>query len=314
MTGNDAGGWREHTVRPYEDGRTVEEILARSLLLPPREVQRLGRTRGVRLNRARASLSDTVRHTDVVAVRIGEAPASGIEATPMPLAIVHEDDHVLVLDKPPFLLVHPTEPGQCHTLVNGIAHYYREQGITARIHPVHRLDRDTSGLVLIAKTPEAHRQLSAQLTTRALKREYVALVSGEIRDDAGTVDAPIARHPTQPVLRAVRHDGEGARTHFRVLERFSDATLVGLELETGRTHQIRVHMAHLGHPLLGDRQCGRRGGKRIGRQALHAVRISFVHPGHGERVGFEAPLPDDIERLRAELRRGQSPYTSRSTR
>jgi 23S rRNA pseudouridine1911/1915/1917 synthase len=304
MAGNDAGGWREHTVRPYEDGRTVEEILARSLLLPPREVQRLGRTRGVRLNRARASLTDRVQYTDVVTVRIGEGPASGIEPTPMPLAILHEDDHVLVIDKPPFLLVHPTEPGQFHTLVNGIAHYYREQGIGARIHPVHRLDRDTSGLVLIAKTPEAHKHLGAQLTSRALRREYVALVSGVVRDDAGKIDVPIARHPTQPVLRAVRHDGESARTHFRVVERFPDATTVGLELETGRTHQIRVHLAHLGHPLLGDRQYGRRGGKRIGRQALHAVRISFVHPGHGERVGFEAPLPDDIERLRAELRRG----------
>jgi 23S rRNA pseudouridine1911/1915/1917 synthase len=302
MTDSADGEWREHSVRPYEQGRTVEEVLSRSLLLPPREIQRLGRTRGVRVNRAPASLSDVVRHTDTVTVRVGEGPASGIEPTPMPLAIVHEDDYVLVIDKPPFLLVHPTEPGQSHTLVNGIAHHYAEQGIGARIHPVHRLDRNTSGLVLIAKTPEAHRRLGAQLTTRSLKREYLALVTGEVRDAAGTIDAPIARHPTQPVLRAVRHDGEHARTHFRVLERFADATLVGLELETGRTHQIRVHMAHLNHPLLGDRQYGRRAQKRIGRQALHAARISFVHPGSGEGVQFEAPLPDDMERLREELR------------
>jgi 23S rRNA pseudouridine1911/1915/1917 synthase len=295
--------WREHIVRQYEVGWSVEQILARSLLLPAREVRQLGRTRSVRLNRRPASLVETVQLADTVAVRVGEAPhVSGLEPTPMALQIVHQDDAVLVLDKPPFVMVHPTEPGQVHTLVNGIAHHYREQGIAGKIHPVHRLDRDTSGLVLIARTPAAHRHLSAQLTTRSLKREYLALVSGELRDDHGTIDAPIGRNPTQPILRAIRADGESARTHYHVLERYPDAALVRLELETGRTHQIRVHMAHLGHPLLGDRQYGRRAGKRIGRQALHAARMSFVHPASEQRVSFEAPLPPDMERLREELR------------
>jgi 23S rRNA pseudouridine1911/1915/1917 synthase len=305
MTDPPAGepGWREHGVRQYEAGRTVEEILLRSLLLSPKEVRALARSRGVRRNRRPASLGERVQIADVVAVRVGEpAHESGLEPTPMPLRIVHEDEAVLLIDKPPYLLVHPAEPGQRHTLVNGIAHHYRERGVAGRIHPVHRLDRDTSGLVLIARTPEAHRHLGAQLASRALRRTYLALVSGRVRDEAGTIDAPIGRHPTQPVLRAVRADGESARTRFEVVERYADATLVRLELETGRTHQIRVHMAHLGHPLLGDRQYGRRAGKRIGRQALHAAAISFLHPDTGERVRFDAPLPPDIERLRAELR------------
>jgi 23S rRNA pseudouridine1911/1915/1917 synthase len=294
----------EHTVRPYEAGRTVEEILERSLLLPRREIQRLGQGRGIRLNRRPARLTDTVAHADVVTVLPGDAHPSGIEPFAMELRVVHEDDSVLVIDKPPFLLVHPTEPGQAHTLVNAIAHRYREQRIDARIHPVHRLDRDTSGLVLIARTPAAHRHLGQQLTARELKREYLAVVDGAVPDDAGTIDAPIGRNPAQPVLRAVRGDGEEARTHFRVTERFPGATLVSLELDTGRTHQIRVHMAHLGYPLIGDRQYGRRGQKRIARQALHAARIGFRHPATGERVVYEAPLPDDMVRLCAELRRG----------
>jgi len=306
MAEPDAGAeWTEHSVRPYEDGWTVEQVLTRSLMLDRRELQRLHRERGVRVNRAPAALTRRVAHTDVVAVRRGGEPEpSGIDATPVEFGIVHEDDHVLVVDKPPYLLVHPKEPGQRHTLVNGISHHYREHGIDARIHPVHRLDRDTSGLLLIAKTPDAHRFLGEQLISRALKREYIAVVSGEPRDDRGTVDAPIGRHPTQPVLRAVRPDGEDARTHFHVIERLNAAAAVGLELETGRTHQIRVHMAYLGHPLLGDRQYGRRGQKRIGRQALHAARISFVHPGTRERVAFDARVPDDIRRLIADLRAG----------
>jgi 23S rRNA pseudouridine1911/1915/1917 synthase len=297
--------WRDHVVRPYEAGRTVEDVLARSLFLPRGEMLRLQRTRGIRLNRRPASLSDTVQHADTLAVRVGDAAhESGIEPTPLALAIVHEDDHVLLLDKPPYLLAHPTEPAQRHTLVNGIAHHYRESGVAARIHLVHRLDRDTSGLVLVAKTPEAHRRLGAQLTDHTLRREYVAVVSGAVREESGTVDAPIGRHPTQPVLRAVRADGEQAVTRFAVAERFADATLLRLTLETGRTHQIRVHMAHLGHPLLGDRQYGRRAQKRIGRQALHAARISFLHPATAERATFEAPIPADLESLLRVLRLG----------
>jgi 23S rRNA pseudouridine1911/1915/1917 synthase len=296
--------WREYVVRPYEDGRTVASILTDALGLKAKDAERAVRSRGVRLNRRPAGLADVVRHADTVALRIGEPThASGLEPLALALDIVHADDAVLVINKPAYLLVHPTQPGQGHTLVNALVHHYQEQGIESTIHPVHRLDRDTSGLLLVARTPAAHRRLSAQLGARTLKREYLAIVSGVVQSEAGVIDAPIGPHPTQSVLRAVRSDGEPARTHYRVVERYPDAALVALELETGRTHQIRVHMTHLGHPLIGDRRYGRRGGKRLGRQALHAARISFEHPASGVRVSFDAELPADMQALREELRR-----------
>jgi 23S rRNA pseudouridine1911/1915/1917 synthase len=290
--------WREHSVRPYEDGWTVEAVLTDSLLLPRREVLRLTRDRALRLNRRSATLRDVVRHADTLRLRTGASPtASGLEPAEIDLRVVHEDDAVLLLDKPPFLRVHPSEPGQRHTLVNGVAAYYARRGAATRIHLVHRLDRDTSGLILLAKTSDAHRRLAEQLERRGLRRTYIAVASGEIAEERGIIDAPIGINPTQRVLRAVRADGEPARTGFRVLRRLSSATLVELELETGRTHQIRVHLAHLGHPLVGDRQYGRRGNRLIGRQALHAARLRFGHPTTDAPSDYEAPLPDDMRSL-----------------
>jgi 23S rRNA pseudouridine1911/1915/1917 synthase len=164
VSGAPADGWREHVVRPYEEGRSLEEIVARAFGLARHEVAALGRSRGVRLNGRPAPLGARARHADTVAIRTGAAPtASGIEPTAMPLAIVHEDDALLVLDKPPYMLVHPTEPAQAHTLANGVAHHRVAHGRDGGIHPVHRLDRDTSGLVVFALTPAAHRALAGQL-------------------------------------------------------------------------------------------------------------------------------------------------------
>jgi 23S rRNA pseudouridine1911/1915/1917 synthase len=295
--------WTEHVVRQYEDGRTVEEVLTRSLLLAHRDIRRLERSRALRLNRRPTLLRERVRTGDRIAFDLSAEEYSGLDATPMPLDIRYEDADLLVVNKAPYVLVHPTVPEQTHTLVNGLTHYYMQQGRRAKVHPVHRLDRDTSGLVLIARTPEAHRRLGQQLDARTLKREYLAIAHGVLVDDEGLVDAPIGQHPTQKPLRVVHPAGEPARTRYRVVERYREATLVQLELETGRTHQIRVHLAHLGHPLLGDRQYGRRGLNRIRRQALHAVRIACTHPVTGEALRIEAPLPTDMQALCEELRR-----------
>jgi 23S rRNA pseudouridine1911/1915/1917 synthase len=290
--------WLTHVVRPYEDGWTVGAVLLRSLLIDERDVRRLERERGLRVNRRPVSSRDTVRHADALEVRKG-APvsASGIEPVEMPLRIVHEDEHVLVLDKPPYLRVHAGEPGQRHTLVNGVAAHYRSAGSDDRIHLVHRLDRDTSGLVLLARSSTAHRRLAAAMDARDVRREYLAVASGLVGQNHGVIDAPIARNPSQPVLRMVGPEGDPAVTRFRVLRRLRDATLVSLELETGRTHQIRVHLAHIGHPIVGDRQYGRRGTRLIGRQALHAARLRFPHPATSEPMVLLAPLPDDIADL-----------------
>jgi 23S rRNA pseudouridine1911/1915/1917 synthase len=287
--------WAEHTVLPDEAGRTVQDILTGPMGVSRRMIQKLTRAKGLRHNRRPAWLSAKVRAGDVVAARLQPAETAGLEPVEMELAVVHEDAEVLVVDKPPFLLVHPTSPEQDRTLAHGVAWHLRQQGLHAAVHPVHRIDRDTSGLVLFAKTGHAHHRLDVQLRAGEIRREYLALVDGVMPDDRGTIDAPIARHPRNPSLRAVREGGEDAVTRYEVVERYPAATLVRLELETGRTHQIRVHMLHAGHPVLGDRQYGRKGVDTIKRQALHASRLAFVHPSSGERIELEAPLAPDMQ-------------------
>jgi 23S rRNA pseudouridine1911/1915/1917 synthase len=296
--------WLEHTVAADEAGRTVQELLTGPMQVSRRMIQKLTRAKGILLNRRTAFLGRKVRAGDVIAARVGVDEHAALAPVAMPLSIVHEDGEVLVIDKPPFILVHPTSPEQRETLSHGVAHHFDRVGVKAKVRPVHRIDRDTSGLVVFAKTALAHSRLDPQLHPGALDRAYVALVDGAVEGDSGVVDAPIGRDPRNPQLRAVRDDGDAARTRWRVVERFPRATLLELELETGRTHQIRVHMAHLGHPVLGDRQYGRAGTSLIRRQALHAARLAFAHPATGERVTFEAPLPEDMRALVERLRDG----------
>jgi RluA family pseudouridine synthase len=285
-----------------EAGRTVQEVLTGTMGISRRMIQKLTRARGILLNRRPAFLGRKVKAGDVVAARVRYEEEAGLEPVAMELSVVHEDADVLVLDKPAGVLVHPTSPEQKATLSHGVAHHFQRQGLRAKVRPVHRIDRDTSGLVLFAKSADAHQRLDRQLRERELVRVYLALVEGSVAEDAGVLDAPIGPHPRAPHLRSVRPDGEPARTRFRVVERFPAATLLELELDTGRTHQVRVHMLHAGHPVLGDRQYGRAGAGLIGRQALHASRLSFAHPSTGAALAFEAPLPDDMAALVERLR------------
>jgi 23S rRNA pseudouridine1911/1915/1917 synthase len=303
-----AGRWVEHTVTPEEAGRTVQEVLTGSLGVSRRMIQRLTRSRGIRHNRRPAYLGRKVQSGDVVAARLAGEEEAGVEPVSMELEVVHEDAEVLVVNKPPLLLVHPTSPGHTRTLSHGIAHHYLAQGVRAKVRPVHRLDRDTSGLLLVAKTAHAQHHLDRQLREGEVERRYLAFVAGVVEGEKGVVDAPIGRHQEHPQLRAVRTGtGEPAVTRYRVVERFPHATLLEVALETGRTHQIRVHLAHLGHPVLGDRHYGAQGLSLVPRQALHAWRLSFRHPATGERREFEAPLPEELAELGERLRAGAEP-------
>ena len=293
--------WIAHTVSPDEAGRTVEQILVDSMRISRRMIQRLTRGKGIQLNRRPAYLARTVREGDVITARVEWAEESGLRPVPMELAIAHEDADLLVLDKPPFLLVHPTAPHHDSTLAHGVAHYLLERGIQAKVRPIHRIDRDTSGLVLFAKTAVAHHRLDLQLREHTLRREYLAFVEGLVEGEEGVIDAPIGRHARNQELRAVRPDGEPALTRYRVVERLAGATLLALELETGRTHQIRVHLAHLHHPLIGDRAYGARESALLRRQALHSSRLSFLHPTTEAPVTVEAPLPPDLQALHERL-------------
>ncbi|UUZ87075.1 RluA family pseudouridine synthase [Paenibacillus sp. P26] len=217
---------------------------------------------------------------------------------PMELDILYEDEEALVLNKPAGLVVHPTHGHYTGTIANGVVHYWAQQGQSFRFRPVHRLDQETSGVLAIAKNPYVHQQISEQMQAHEVKKEYIALVHGWVETDAGTIEGPIDRDPQRPHIRIVTPEGYPAVTHYRVERRFREATMVRLRLETGRTHQIRVHMKHLGHPLLGDKLYGPEipaGEDWIARQALHAAVLGFIHPVEKRWLELEAPLPPDME-------------------
>lgn len=295
MPNESPSAWVNHTVTSDEAGRTVQDILTGPMSVSRRMIQRLTRAKGLQHNRRAAWLKSKVRAGDVVSARLNPAESAGLLPVPMDLRVVYEDAEVLAVDKPPFLLVHPTSPEQDRTLAHGVAHHLAERGVHAKVHPVHRIDRDTSGLVVFAKTGHAHHRLDLQLRAGELKREYLALVDGVVQGDRGVIDAPIGRDPRNPVLRVVRKDGDAAVTRWEVAERYPAATLLRLELETGRTHQIRVHLQHAGHPVLGDRQYGRKGQHLLKRQALHASHLAFAHPTSGEPIRLDAEFAPDMQ-------------------
>ena len=222
-------------------------------------------------------------------------------AQPIALAVVHEDDALIVIDKPAGLVVHPGSGNRDGTLQNALLHHAPALASVPRAGIVHRLDKETSGLLVVAKTLAAQTSLVRQLQARSMGREYVALARGDVAR-GGTVDAPIGRHPTKRTSMAVVATGKAARTHYEVVERFGDATLLRCRLETGRTHQIRVHLASIGHALVGDPAYGRRGAIAFGRQALHAAKLSLVHPLTGAARSWTSPLPADLAALLAQLR------------
>lgn len=227
---------------------------------------------------------------------------SALVAQPLPLAIVYEDDTLLVVDKPAGLVVHPGSGNWDGTLANALLHHLPQLSGIARAGIVHRLDKDTSGLLVVAKTPPAQTDLVRQLQARTVRREYLALVDGVIAR-GGRIDAPLGRHPVKRTSMAVVAAGKRAITHYEVRERFVACTLLSCRLETGRTHQIRVHLASLQHPVVGDRTYGRRHGIAFGRQALHAWRLALAHPRTRELLQWESPLPADIATLLVSLRR-----------
>ena len=217
------------------------------------------------------------------------------------LNIVHEDETLIVLDKPAGLVVHPGSGNWTGTLLNALLYHEPALEKVPRAGIVHRLDKDTTGLMVVAKTLEAQTDLVRQLQARTVKRYYQALVRG-VLESGGTVEEPIGRHPTQRTKMAIVHTGKPARTHYRIVERFIDCTLVECALETGRTHQIRVHMTALGHPLVGDQVYGGGAsrvpiGPEFPRQALHARRLGLIHPATGKPMLWKSNMPDDMAEL-----------------
>ena len=300
-----AGETHRVVLPPSAAGQRFDAALAQALPQYSRSRLRSYIDGGlVSVDGAAAVATRKARGGEDVVVRAAPEPASTAHAPQaIALSIVHEDGELLVVDKPAGLVVHPGSGNWEGTLLNALLHHAPHLAAIPRAGIVHRLDKDTSGLLVVAKTLQAQTHLVRQLQARTVKREYLALATGDLAR-GGTVDAPIGRHPTRRTTMAVVATGKPARTHYDVVERFGLATLLACRLETGRTHQIRVHLAALGHPLVGDPAYGKRQPLPFPRQALHARRLGLVHPAQGTACQWESPLPPDFAALLDRLRAG----------
>lgn len=281
---------------------------------------RLAGTGGAAAGAGAARARDRVRGGERIEVRAEFSAAGSVEAESLPLQIVHEDEALLVLNKPAGLVVHPGAGNRSHTLQNALLAHDAGLARVPRAGIVHRLDKDTSGLLIVARTPQSHTRLVAALAAREITREYLALVWGQ-PVAGGRIEQPIGRDPRARTRMAVSRAGRAAVTHYRIEERLAAHTLLRVRLETGRTHQIRVHLAHIGLPLVGDPVYGGRRRRlpagavndalqAFQRQALHAARLSLAHPVSGQLQSFEAPPPEDLATL-LEALRGLTPAPPR---
>ena len=289
----------ELAVTPAHAGLRVGQLLRRELALSGAVVRRIKwLPDGILLDGQRVNTRCVPRPGQVLSVRLSDPERrSGIVPTPGPLDIVYEDPDLIVLNKAAGVPVHPGPGHYSDTICNFLMNYYDQSGCEADVHPVHRLDRGTSGLLVVAKHPHAQEQLKQQLHTSDFRRIYLAVCEGAPQPPAGTIDAPLGPVDGSLVAQQVRPDGKPARTHYETLSRRGPRTLVRLELDTGRTHQIRVHLAHIGCPLTGDFLYGQEAPDLIPRPALHSAQLVLRHPVTGERLELHAELPGDMRKL-----------------
>ena len=268
---------------------------------------RLAADGNITVNGRAADKKTKLKSGDVIVISIPENEELEAQPQDIPIDIVYEDDSVIVVNKPQGMVVHPAPGNPDGTLVNGLLYHCSLSSINGVIRPgiVHRIDKDTSGLLVVAKTNAAHESLSAQLKERKALRRYYCIVNGNIKEDCGTIDRPIGRHPSDRKKMAVIEGGREAVTHFKVLERFGRYTLTECILETGRTHQIRVHMASIGHSIVGDPVYGvKKESFKLNGQLLHAKTIGFKHPETGVLMEFDSPLPPHFDAVLSKLRNG----------
>lgn len=300
------------TVTEIDAGKRIDAFISENSDLSRARIQKLIDDKSISLDGSTTSKSYRVKCGDVITIFLPEPEPSEAQPEDIPLDIVYEDDDLIVINKPKGMVVHPAAGNESGTLVNALLHHCKGSlsGIGGVVRPgiVHRIDKDTSGLLIVAKNDEAHIDLSAQIKEHCAARIYHAIALGALSDR--TIDLPIGRHPTDRKRMAVVYkNSKPAITHVSALESFCGATYVRCALETGRTHQIRVHLSHIGHPILGDEVYGgvknavmKKYGSALCGQCLHAKEISFTHPKTGERMHFETPLPDYFEKILKGLR------------
>ncbi len=291
-------------------GTRLDVFLAESNAeLTRSRIQKLILDGNIKVNGSVVKANYKLREGDKIELTIPPPKDTELKAEEIPLDIVYEDEHMLVVNKPQGMVVHPAAGNLEGTLVNALMAHCGDNlsGINGEVRPgiLHRIDKDTSGLLLVAKDDRAHLGLSEQIKAHSLTREYMALVHGKIKEDSGTIDAPIGRDPKdRKKMTITNKNSRDAVTHFYVLERFDKYTLVRCRLETGRTHQIRVHMSKNGHPIVGDPVYGRKKEElKLNGQLLHARKVGFIHPVLGEYMEFEKDAPDYFEEVLVRLRR-----------
>ena len=299
------------TVEKEDAGKRLDAFLAEKTELSRSAAARLAESGAVTVCGIKREKKHPLKVGDVIELEIPEAEEYEAAPENIPLDVVYEDNDIIVINKPSGMVVHPAPGNYTGTLVNALLYHCRDSlsGIGGVMRPgiVHRIDKDTSGLLVVAKNDSAHKALSEELSYHGIEREYHALVKGGFKTESGTVDLPLGRHPVDRKKMAVLKNDPTAReavTHYEVIASFGQVTYLRLKLETGRTHQIRVHMSHLGHALIGDEVYGsnkipfeKQHASLLDGQILHAKRLSLTHPRTGERMTFECELPDNFKKL-----------------
>ena len=284
-----------------DENLTLKEVLLDKLNFSVRSLSKMKRYKTVKVNNQYIKPSDTVKKGDLIEVEIIEDMAE-FQPQNLNLDILYDDFDIIMVNKPPFMVVHPTKSHFENTIANGVTDYIIKQKEKVKIRFVNRLDMNTSGLVIVAKNPYAQFVLSSDMKDDKVEKMYIAVVKGIVKEDFGTINEPIYRPTDDSVKRIVHEDGQPSVTHFEVVERLKDATVLKLRLETGRTHQIRVHLSHIGHGIIGDELYGYVDENLINRQALHAYSLKFNQPRTREILEFKAPIPKDMEELIEKLK------------
>ena len=284
-------------IEEKQAGQSIRDFLM-TYHLARKKIHELYMSKKVQLNAQIADFNKILEVGDILLIPVFESEGIDFKPQKMNLDIVYEDEHLLILNKPAGVMVHPDQKDGLNTLVNGVAYYYEQKGFNERIRYIHRIDTDTSGGIIFAKHFMAHSLMDYQLSEKQIRRWYLALVSGNLKTRKGRIDAPIGKDRHHRARRRVAKNGDQAVTLYEVKKQFKTYSLVELELKTGRTHQIRVHMSHLGHPLLGDVLYG--GVAKVGklkRQALHSAKIQMQYPMTKENLSFSIPMPLDMQSL-----------------
>lgn len=288
------------TYKVGKEGRDVKirDYMKENLGLSGRFIRGSAMNRRLRVNGKEVKLNYKLQEEDIIEVTVNAEESQNIEGEDLNIKVIYEDDDLLIVDKPPFMVVHPTKSHPMGTLANGVIHHFRSNNDNSIVRLVSRLDRDTSGLIMIAKNQFSHMNLAKSMEKNLIKKSYLAIIHGNLENQEGTIDLPIGRPTDETIKRAVLEEGQRSITHYKIKESYKEGTLVELVLETGRTHQIRVHLSYVGCPIYGEQLYSDFNDEElISRQALHAYALTLPHPRSGEILNFESTLPEDMTKL-----------------